>query len=369
MLHGMPMTMCLRWTSNSNGGGTAPPPVQAGVALLHRGDERVEALVVAPAEGQEATEPADLRPRLLERQRAVNGPHDQVEGHRSTGSNMQSSWSWARMGRDALPRVRRQYRPPTPFAPGNVPRVPARATPCAGVRTMSRSGGTATGGPPCVRHRHMSTRLRAIALLASAAILAGCSAGPVSQATTLPVSGAPGAGDRHPPRPSRAPVHRHPPRPPRSQPRAAAPTSPPAPTGVPPKPGNPTWTLTKETPTADGVTVEHEVSWTEPDGAASGFLVYGVTECLRDAKKNHGNPCLVKGMKIPRTALSCSAARRATPARCPCRGKPASRSGALPVHPDASLQLLRRQHLHDRPHRGRLLPVHVLSELARPLGG
>ena len=49
--------------------------------------------------------------------------------------------------------------------------------------------------------------------------------------------------------------------------------------------------------------MEHAITWTEPDGAASGFLVYGVTECLRYAKKNHGKPCLVRGMQIPRTTL------------------------------------------------------------------
>ena len=49
--------------------------------------------------------------------------------------------------------------------------------------------------------------------------------------------------------------------------------------------------------------MEYEVTWTSPDGAASEFLVYGVTKCLREAKKNDGKPCLVRGMPIPRATL------------------------------------------------------------------
>jgi hypothetical protein len=157
----------------------------------------------------------------------------------------------------------------------------------------------------------MSIRLRAIALLVAAAVLGGCSAGPVSQATTLPASETAGAGtspfaSAAEPSTSGADVST-PPEGPASPSAATSPlessSAPPAPTGIPPKPGNPTWTLTKETPTTGGITVEHEVTWTEPEGVASEFLVYGVTKCLRYAKKNDGTPCLVRGMQIPRTSL------------------------------------------------------------------
>ena len=84
---------------------------------------------------------------------------------------------------------------------------------------------------------------------------------------------------------------------------AASASSPPAPTGVPPKPGSPSWTLVGETPSTDGLTVEHRITWSSPDGAASEFLVYGVTKCMRYARKYDGKPCLVRGMPIPRTTL------------------------------------------------------------------
>jgi hypothetical protein len=151
----------------------------------------------------------------------------------------------------------------------------------------------------------MSIRVRAIAVLAAATILAGCSAGPVSQATTLPGTTAPSA--------SAPPSEAAPPSawaPSASVAGSATPTagpasSAPAPTGVPPRPGTPTFTLVKETPkTGGGATVEHEITWTSPDGAASEFLVYGVTKCLRYAKKYDGTPCVVRGMPIPRSNLT-----------------------------------------------------------------
>jgi len=73
---------------------------------------------------------------------------------------------------------------------------------------------------------------------------------------------------------------------------------------VPPKPGDPTFTLVSETPNASGTTTErYEITWTEPDGVASAFLVYGLTECLRYAKENDGTPCVVRGMRISRDTL------------------------------------------------------------------
>jgi hypothetical protein len=149
----------------------------------------------------------------------------------------------------------------------------------------------------------MSIRVRTIAVLAATSILAGCSAGPVSQATALPATTSPSEAA-----PSVAATPSAVATPSASDagnptPTAGATESAPASTGVPPKPGNPTWTLKKETPGSSGVTVEYDVTWTSPDGAASEFLAYGVTKCLRYAKKNDGKPCLVRGMPIPRANL------------------------------------------------------------------
>ena len=47
-----------------------------------------------------------------------------------------------------------------------------------------------------------------------------------------------------------------------------------------------------------------EITWTEPDGVADSFLVYGLPDCLRDQKKFDGKPCVVKGMKIPADKLT-----------------------------------------------------------------
>jgi len=165
----------------------------------------------------------------------------------------------------------------------------------------------------------MSNRLRAIVLLVAAGLVAGCSAGPVSLATTVPDAGGasdaspsqaaePSAGDTEapaltePPAPTETPALTEPPAPT----EAPAPTEPAAtPTDVPPKPGDPTFTLAKQTPKAGGgSTVEYEITWTSPAGLASEFLAYGVTTCLRDSKKYHAKPCLVKGMKIPRSSLA-----------------------------------------------------------------
>jgi len=153
----------------------------------------------------------------------------------------------------------------------------------------------------------MSIRLSPIAVLMATSILAGCSAGPVSQATTLSATNGP--SDASPSAaavPSDAAV---PPTPPSGSPAStAAPTggaaaSAPAPGDVPPRPGKPTFRLVKETPGSGGVTTEYEITWTSPSGAASEFVVYGVTKCLRYAKKYDGKPCLVRGMPIPRSAL------------------------------------------------------------------
>ena len=82
------------------------------------------------------------------------------------------------------------------------------------------------------------------------------------------------------------------------------PATPVAAKGPPPKPGNPTFKLVKETPGAGGTTTqEYRITWTEPKGVADAFLVYGLPDCLRDQKKFDGKPCVVRGMKIPADKL------------------------------------------------------------------
>ena len=149
----------------------------------------------------------------------------------------------------------------------------------------------------------MPNRLRAIVVLVAAGLVAGCSAGPGSQATTVPGAGG-GAGGDASPSPAAEPSALATAAPPPTEP--PAPTEPAAtPTDAPPRPGDPTFTLVKETPRAGGgSTVEYEITWTSPAGLASEFLAYGVTTCLRNSKKYNDKPCLVKGMKIPRSSLA-----------------------------------------------------------------
>jgi hypothetical protein len=136
----------------------------------------------------------------------------------------------------------------------------------------------------------MPDLVRAGAVLLSVSLLAGCGSGPVSQATSEAAIPDPVAGS-----PAVSP--------------APTPASTPSPTsiqtikpsGPPPKPGSPTYALKKETPTANGTTIqEYEITWTSPQGVASAFLVYGVTDCLRYKKKYDSKPCIVRGMPIPK---------------------------------------------------------------------
>ena len=145
----------------------------------------------------------------------------------------------------------------------------------------------------------MSMQRRFVAVLLAGGILAGCSAGPVSQATTVPNDGPSAAASLPTAEPSAEPSAAERPS------VTPAPTKPaPTPTDVPPKPGKPTFTLVSDTPRAGGgSTVEYEITWTSPTGLASEFLVYGVTVCLRDGKEFQDKPCVARGMKIPRASL------------------------------------------------------------------
>jgi hypothetical protein len=74
--------------------------------------------------------------------------------------------------------------------------------------------------------------------------------------------------------------------------------------GPPPKPGNPTFKLVKETPGAGGTsTVEYKITWTEPKGVADSFLVFGLPDCLRYSKAFDNKPCVARGMRIPADKL------------------------------------------------------------------
>lgn len=74
---------------------------------------------------------------------------------------------------------------------------------------------------------------------------------------------------------------------------------------APPKPTDTTYVLVKETVSSDQVTIteQYRATWTEPDGVATGFRVYGVTACIRESKKNDDTPCVVPGMQIPPSKL------------------------------------------------------------------
>jgi hypothetical protein len=75
------------------------------------------------------------------------------------------------------------------------------------------------------------------------------------------------------------------------------------PAGPPDRPAKVTWKQVGSTATASGTRVTYRITWQAPAGTATGFKVYGVTRCLRESKKNDSKPCVVKGMKIPRTSL------------------------------------------------------------------
>ena len=107
--------------------------------------------------------------------------------------------------------------------------------------------------------------------------------------------------------------------------------------GPPPKPGNPTFKLVKETPGAGGTaTVEYKITWTEPKGVADSFLVFGLPDCLRYSKAFDNKACVARGMRIPADKLV--------------------QIGVAPGD-----QRERQQHLHDRPLGRRVLQVRVLT--------
>lgn len=138
--------------------------------------------------------------------------------------------------------------------------------------------------------------LGALAVLV-VAVVSGCSGGPVSQAgLASPTPGASAAASSGPSAEAASPS---------AAPTAAATAPAPTPSGPPPKPADTTFELAKETPKGNGLTIEeYRITWTAPAGQATAFLVYGLTDCLRYAKKYDGKPCVVKGMKIAKDQLT-----------------------------------------------------------------
>jgi hypothetical protein len=140
-------------------------------------------------------------------------------------------------------------------------------------------------------------------LLLAATLVAACGtsqpSSDVSVLTTAPGSSTAVASDAPSADAGSAP-------PPASAPASAAPASPVQAVAPPPKPGNPTFKRISEVPGAGQGTFTDtfKITWTEPDGVADSFLVYGLPDCLRNQMKFNGKPCVVKGMKIPADELT-----------------------------------------------------------------
>jgi hypothetical protein len=73
---------------------------------------------------------------------------------------------------------------------------------------------------------------------------------------------------------------------------------------VPAAPSDTTFKHLKDVVAANGTTTqEYKATWTEPEGAATEFRVYGVTDCLRDSQENDNTPCVITGTEIPASKL------------------------------------------------------------------
>jgi hypothetical protein len=145
----------------------------------------------------------------------------------------------------------------------------------------------------------MTPRAGAVAALLLAVALAGCgSSQPSSAAEDVSATTAP----------STAPASVEPSasaEPPSEEAPSTTPTAVAA-RKVPPKPGNPTFKRIDTKPAAaKGMFTEtYRITWTEPDGVADSFLVYGMADCLRYSKQHDGEPCVVRGMPIDADTLT-----------------------------------------------------------------
>jgi hypothetical protein len=138
---------------------------------------------------------------------------------------------------------------------------------------------------------------RLAATLLAAVLVGACSSQPQSQAreTTLAPTASPQASA--PASASASPAGESPSAP------AASPTATARPTAALREPGKPARVTFKEVDRRHvgngNQRVTYRLTWSAPEGVATSFTVFGVTECLREAKAFDGKPCLVKGMRIP----------------------------------------------------------------------
>ncbi len=153
-------------------------------------------------------------------------------------------------------------------------------------------------------------KTRGIALLLLAALAAGCQQPDPTTSTTVttsPVAAVSTSGPGAAASSSTAPATPAPsPSPSPTPVPTPSPTPKPTPKpAVPPKPASTTWNLVGSKVSADNttVTLTYRATWSEPAGAATKFLLYGVTRCLREAAANDNTPCIVRGMPIPRDSL------------------------------------------------------------------
>jgi hypothetical protein len=58
----------------------------------------------------------------------------------------------------------------------------------------------------------------------------------------------------------------------------------------------------KQRPDGSAVEVDR-ITWTEPDGYATGFRLYGVTGCPNESEATNGQPCLVEHTPLPASRL------------------------------------------------------------------
>jgi hypothetical protein len=142
---------------------------------------------------------------------------------------------------------------------------------------------------------HSTNAVLAAAWLALCAVVAACSSQPVSEAVDRSVAPSSVAAGSAPPSPAATAEASSP---------SSAPSSAVTSTEPPPKPGNPTYTLAKETPKKNGTsTQEYRITWSSPKGVADSFLIYGLQPCLRNSKQYDGKPCVIRGMRIPADKL------------------------------------------------------------------
>lgn len=138
----------------------------------------------------------------------------------------------------------------------------------------------------------------ALAAVLVAVLVAACgSSGPISGVSEPPVTDAPPTASAPTSEPTSAPT---------DTPTDVPPTEVPPtdrPSGPPDKPTGTTFSRIGEQSLGAGkVRQTYEVGWQSPAGAATKFSIYGVKGCLNASKSTNHQPCVVKGMPIPKKA-------------------------------------------------------------------